>query len=196
MEQEEQLILKPSIIKMLLILLLCFGFAISGIFLLRSNADFRIKLLGGYLNIVFFGGGSLFLLYKLLFRKPTLIISSYGVYPNCLLKDIKKWIPWQDIEKIGTSQQNIYARRISIYTGRPATTQKYLVIYLKNPQKYNFEKYISKETGERIATAFENSIRIKGDVYISDIMLPYSIDKVLLLFKKYPVKIDEVLDVM
>lgn len=65
--------------KNLFISLLCLMFAVGGIFILRDDsAGTALKIIGGWLNILFFGLGGLFMLgstlYKRLRRIPSLII--------------------------------------------------------------------------------------------------------------------------
>lgn len=68
-----------SLPKSLLMSLLCLMFAVGGIFILGDDrAGIAIKMIGGWLNILFFGLGGLFMLgstlYKRLRRIPSLII--------------------------------------------------------------------------------------------------------------------------
>lgn len=181
---QDQVVLKPSIWKLLGLFLAAFVFVILGVVVIISDANLNTKLLGGYLCVIFFGGGALLILYKLILRKPTLIVSSYGIYPNYLSKSMRKWIPWKDIKKIGKSMQVIPADEY-------VTKQKYLVIYLKNPEKYDFERHFSNELAEDISSSLLSSIPdvLKRNLYIPSILLPYSIDKVLERIKKYPVEI-------
>jgi len=187
---EKEIILKPSVLKLILLLLGSSAFVVAGIFFILSDLNLKIKLFAGYLNILFFGCGMILSLYKLIFRKPTLIVSSKGIYLNNLIGKQKQWVPWNDIKKIGRSQQNINV-------GLTSTKQMYLVIYLKDPQKYDFNKFITKEDAENIAKKFgaEYKEGIKGDVYVSAILLP-PLDQVLENLRKFPVEVDEALNEM
>jgi hypothetical protein len=139
--------------------------------------------------VVFFGGGAVFFLYKIILRKPTLVINSKGIYPTYLWKDIRQLVLWEDIEKIGLLQQIIKS------VGKYHSTTKYyhMAIYLKNPEKYNFEKYLSKETADRISSMLGGKYGegIKADLLVPSTLLPYKIEKILDTLSNYPVKIDK-----
>ncbi len=78
--------------KSLLMSLLCLMFAVGGIFILGDDsAGIAIKMIGGWLNILFFGLGGLFMLgstlYKRFRRIPSLIIRDDCVCIYILLKN-------------------------------------------------------------------------------------------------------------
>jgi len=195
-EKKDEVVLKPGIFKMFLYFLMCFCFVLIGVFIIKSDADLFTKIIGGYGCIIFFGIGSLMFLCKLVSTAPTLIISSKGIYTNwSLFKELRKWIPWDEIEKIGKTKQNIDAKGAMV-------SQEYLVIYLKNPKKFNFnnEKGDSKNIFKKIignSMGYYNSnIGLKGDLYIPSSTLNHSLEEVLLILKKYPVKIEKNLEVI
>lgn len=81
-----------SLPKNLFMSLLCLMFAVGGIFILGDDrAGTAIKIIGGWLNILFFGLGGLFMLcstlYKRLRRIPSLIIRDDCVCIYILLKN-------------------------------------------------------------------------------------------------------------
>lgn len=74
-------------------------FALGGCWIILHAEAFAIRLLGGWLNLLFFGGGGLFLLAIALFRKrPLLIISDKGLLYNTLLRPNRDmFFPWHTI---------------------------------------------------------------------------------------------------
>jgi len=189
-EKKNEIIFQTPRLKMFLYFLICSGFVLIGAFILKYEADFYTKLIGGYLNIFFFGIGSLTFLYKLIFARPILIISSKGIYTNWFFfKELRKWIPWNEIERIGKNKQNIETKGARI-------NQEYLVIYLKNPEKFdfNYETSDSKNILKKIIGTsigyFKSNNGLKGDLYIPPSILANSLEEGLLILEKYPVKID------
>ena len=78
--------------KSLLMSLLCLMFAVGGIFILRDDsAGTALKIIGGWLNILFFGLGGLFMLGSTLLNKikriPSLIIRDDCVCIHIPLKN-------------------------------------------------------------------------------------------------------------
>lgn len=51
-------------------------------------------LLGGVVGVLFFGGGSLFMIHRLIVRRPSVIIDRRGIYES------SRRIPWEAIESI------------------------------------------------------------------------------------------------
>lgn len=187
---KDQAVLEPPILKLVGLFLLGILFSVGSLFLILYVHDFsfveKAMLAPG---VVFFGAATILILYKIIFRKPTLIISSKGIYPGLLFN--AKWIPWKDIKKIDRVKFEWNTRyfftvsRIPIF-GRTRLKQDYIVIHVKNPKRYNLNKYLSKRTGQKIASILTSGeVKIKGDLYIPPVLLPYSLDKTLKILDKY-----------
>lgn len=180
--------LKPNFWTMFLYFLVCAAFVVGAIFIINSDANQKTKILGGYMGLILFGLGGIVFFYKAVIRKPTLTIDSEGIYPNFLRQSIRQLIPWKEISKIGIARQ-------TISTYRATVKEKYLVIYLKNPDNFNFNKTITKEGAEKFASYLGNTLIMKGDLYISLRLLPKE-DILFPIIRQCKVKFDETLEDM
>lgn len=176
-QTNESIILKPNIWKLLAVFFVCLLFSAGALVLLvfRQHQFSMADKFIGYLSFLFFGFGTVLFLYKLITRKPTLIITSKGLFPSYLIKSAQQLILWEDILKVD---------KVSV--ARYRNIQYYLAIYLKNPEKYSFDRYISKQISDGIRKSLGGlaSDGIKGDLYIPSILLPMRIEKVLEILKK------------
>lgn len=101
-----------SLPKSLLMSLLCLMFAVGGIFILGDDrAGIAIKMIGGWLNILFFGLGGLFMLgstlYKRLRRIPSLIIRDDCVCIYIPLKNKYDIILFKNVNSFSLTKLNM-----------------------------------------------------------------------------------------
>jgi hypothetical protein len=184
MEKQPKMEIRPGILKLFFTSLLFAAFVIGGIFVLSTSDDTMTRWLGGYLNILFFGGGGAFLIYRALSR-PTMIVSSSGIVPTSVPHLSSQLIPWEDIQKIGMARQRILGYRTS-------TKQDYLAIYLKDAEKYDLKRIQANKAVTSVLRAIGNKMGVnRNAIYTASILLPKSVKKTLELFKDYPVHIDE-----
>lgn len=101
-----------SLRRILPTVLVCLAFALVGCWIIRDAEEYATRLLGGWLNLLFFGGGGLFLLAIALFRKrPLLVVSDEGLRYNVLLRPSRDlFFPWHTITEFRPEKRN--GRRI------------------------------------------------------------------------------------
>lgn len=102
---EAEIKIYQSLWKNTLLAILCLAFAVVGYMIIRDDGDdLMTKVLGGWLNIVFFGGGGLFVLIVTLYNRirhiPFLIIyedrlkfyvQSKGIYYTVRFADVERF---------------------------------------------------------------------------------------------------------
>ena len=114
-------------------------------------------------------------IYHLISPPSVLIISAEGVFPSCQPKEEQKLILWPDIEKITIRESSAYNNK----------HLKFLVINLKNPQKYNFhQKVAGTVLGEFLKS------QPKGHLYVAEQRLPASAEDAINILRKYPVVVE------
>jgi hypothetical protein len=109
----EQLIIKNSRWKYVLLLIGCIGFVVAGIWMVFAGKPF------GWLSILFFGSGIPISIWQLADSRPRLIIDEHGVSDRTL--GVGR-IAWGDIEAA-------YVRSIS--------GNDFICLELRNPEKYS-----------------------------------------------------------
>lgn len=92
-----------SLWKDLLLAICCLAFAAGGCYILKNDdAPFFIKIIAGWLNVIFFGGGGLLLLLSTLYNRfrhiPLLIIYDDRVEQYVLLKRTYQTIKFEDVK--------------------------------------------------------------------------------------------------
>ncbi len=147
--QKKEYVFYPSKGKMILLLLGSLVFVSAGLFFLVIGDDWMVYLIGG-VSILFFGTTMLYLLFRLLRKKPSLIITDDYLYDNGSMSAVGK-LDWEEIE-----QAFIYE----------VMGQKFLGIEVKDPDKVinrvgAIKKMIIK-ANKRFATANipQNTIKV------------------------------------
>jgi hypothetical protein len=96
----QQIVIPISKTKMIFLLLICFGFAYAGIYMITHSADIIGKVIG-YACLIFFGGGSLMGLYRLFQNKPGIILNNDDIVYDTNSQE--GFISWNDIDNISIS---------------------------------------------------------------------------------------------
>lgn len=128
MTQNEQIEIPLSKSKMTLTFIGSLTFVAIGIWLLVKQPEFKNPILGhpnvvfivGIVSILFFGLIAILVFRKFFDKKPGLIINQQGIFDNSS-GVAAGLIPWTDIQEITISQ---------------VMSQKFLMIIVKNPEKY------------------------------------------------------------
>lgn len=115
--------------KTISISILCFTFAACGIFIIADEqCGIATKMIGGWLNILFFGLGGLFILgsalYKKMERIPSLIIRDDCVCVYVQIKNKYDVIMFSDID--GFRLTKLYRTKMILIDYKPATMTKEL----------------------------------------------------------------------
>ena len=163
----EDIVIYPSRLKMSLIALGALAFVIAGIFIgTREEVTLTpLKLfLATYVGIPFFGLCFLFAAYKLLVRKPAIIISNEGLVDNASAVGAG-FLRWEEIEEIFVHE----------YVG-----QRMLGIVVKDPvaviaRQSGFKKAMAKLNGGVVGTSFN----------IPQVSLPMPVEELLSTIETY-----------
>lgn len=145
------------------ILLLLFGgfvFVIIGTLLIINPNEFVSPVMrspefiriGGIAGVLFFGSGSIYVIWKLFDNQIGLSVDDHGIYDNTNASSIGL-IKWTDITKIKTEQ---------------VASTKFLLIYIKNPNDY-----ITKIKGFKRKLLEANNRMYGTPLSISSISLKY-----------------------
>ena len=165
--------------KILLVILGSLMFVALGIYFNVSLADIQdrynptiIKVVG-WCAIIFFSLTGAYAMYKILDKRPGLVIDQDGIYDNSSAAAIGL-IPWNEIE---------YFQKAEI------ASTKFLVIYVKNP-----EVFIERATGWK-KNGLKRTMNMYGSpLAISSTVVKYSFNDMEKLFKDrlsvYKSKID------
>jgi len=127
MTPTEQTIIYPSRRKMVGQTILCIAFVALGLWLLTNKGildntlvdRYRLNLIIGALTILIFGSFLTIWIFKLLDRKPGVIVDENVIVDNSTFISIGK-VPWSDIESV----------KLSTYSSNVIT------VLLKDPNKY------------------------------------------------------------
>jgi hypothetical protein len=82
----------------------CAIFTLIGLWMLFSGED----VITGFLAVVFFGGGGLYAILKILHRPVSMVLTSEGIEQR--YAEGSAYIPWSDVEKVGIF--SIFANKI------------------------------------------------------------------------------------
>lgn len=99
----EEVRIYQSVWKNMLLSVLCLAFAVGGCYIVRSDdCSAVVKIIGGWLNILFFGGGGLFLiavtLYNSIRHIPMLMIHADRVDVSKPFRGICRTVDFADVE--------------------------------------------------------------------------------------------------
>ena len=92
--------IKPAAARNALLLTLgCAGFTAIGVWMVVSGQE----VLAGALGVLFFGGGGIFAIPKILRRKVSMVLTRNGIEQHTLYGTAQ--VPWRDVERIGVTSQ-------------------------------------------------------------------------------------------
>ena len=128
MKKQEPIEISPGKFKNALLAVISVIFVLGGILILATGKDIKIAILG----IIFFGAAGTMPAYRLLARKPTLIIDDKSLTINTFRHTMK--IPWKDITQIEALLHTILGLGGKI---PPFIKNHVLAIHVNNPEKYN-----------------------------------------------------------
>lgn len=177
------LLLRPRLSQLIKLFFFSLIMMALGVFSILDNDPTIVIKFFALIAIIFGGLGLVLSLSKIIWRSPTLIISPDGLYPNFLAKSVRQIIPWGEIDKINKAEQSI---RMYGKFGPRSRKIYHLAIYLKDPKKFSFDTFFTKEMVEEMTASLGSSVigGITADLYVPENLLPQSVDATIDLLRK------------
>ncbi len=127
----EEFVIKTSVWKTILYLMVCLLFVIAGVFIIFDSNSLT-KTIAGVLCIGFFGFGFFVLLYQVLNRRPRILIDEKGITDRML--GIGR-INWEDIEYVKLRS----SKNRSIFLKLVKSQKSSEILSSAKNKKYNFD---------------------------------------------------------
>jgi hypothetical protein len=151
-------VIYPSKLKLLLVALGSLSFVVLGIFLPTMTTDMYVVLIGTYVGVPFFGLCFLYAIYRLIFRKPSLIIANVGLFDNASALGAGL-IRWTEISEVYIYEY-MGQRMIGIIVNDPKA------VMARQPA---FKRFMARMNSDLVGTPFN----------IPQTTVPVSVDEIL-----------------